>query len=162
MSSGEVTSNGSPRCSNGSFKVTGRAILPHRDADKPRTAKLRRALDASVTATGSWNDGMPPDRDRSTEGAWSPFYELSFSERERRRGLKGWTRWTESGLRLCWTVDLCGSDSSACASRNFFTSSRSSSTSTNTSNRAVPLPFEVGFDGTRFCPLWFRLTLGLH
>jgi hypothetical protein len=91
MSSGEVTSNGSLRGSKGSFKVTGRAILPRFDADKLRTAKLRSALDASVTATGSWNDAMPPDRDWCTEGTWGPFYELSVSERERCRGLKEWT-----------------------------------------------------------------------
>ena len=55
MPSGEVTSNGSCRGSNGSFKVTGRAILPRFDTDKAWTARLRSALDTSVTATGSWN-----------------------------------------------------------------------------------------------------------
>src|SRR6267154_1397624 len=136
ISSGKVTSNGSRRGSNGSFKVTGSAILPHFDADKLRTAKLRSALETSVTAMGSWNEGMPPDRDRCTEGTWSPFYVLSFSERERRRGLKGWM-----DVRLCWTVDRWGSDCSAYAPKNFFTSSHLRSTSTKTSNRAVPLQF---------------------
>jgi hypothetical protein len=84
MSPGKVTSNGSLRGSNGSFKVTGRAISPCFDAENLWIAKLKSALDVSVTATGSWNDGMPPNRDQCTEGAWGLFCELSSSEQGRR------------------------------------------------------------------------------
>ena len=104
--------------------MTGRAILPRFDADKLRTAKLRSALDAIVTATGSWNNGMRTSRQatrisvRRGRGVLCKW--------ERHRDLKGWV--------LCWTNGL---GLSACASNNFFfTSSHSSSTNTRTSNRA--------------------------
>jgi hypothetical protein len=58
ISSGEVTSKGSCRGSNGPSEVRGRAILPHFIAENPRKAKLRKAVLARVAATGSWNKGM--------------------------------------------------------------------------------------------------------
>lgn len=58
ISSGEVTSKGSCRASNGVSEVTGRAILPSFDVDNPYKTRLRRALVAIVTTTGNWNTGM--------------------------------------------------------------------------------------------------------
>ena len=59
--------------------MTGRAILPRFDADNARTAKLRSALDASVTATGSWN---------KTSWQGSVVHDGDMCEWERYRGLK--------------------------------------------------------------------------
>src|SRR5260221_3651992 len=64
ISSGEVTSKGSCRGSNGLSEVRGRAILPRFVAENPRNAKLRKALLARVAATGSWNKGMTTNYQR--------------------------------------------------------------------------------------------------